>query len=180
MATDEQIRELVEKMHEERARLFASLSGISDERASQANPEKDGEDGWSVKEILAHLAMMDGLYRGWAHRAATEDRPDLRTPDPNRPPAEGHYLDGVNDRSVLSLIQEMERQRAITMEFIASLKPEEFDRTAITALFGELSAIQLLRSYYRHDRQHAAQIEGRESEYKPRFTSGVEPDQRRK
>jgi hypothetical protein len=42
-----------------------------------------------------------------------------------------------------------------------------------------MSVLQWLRSYYRHDRMHLAQIQGRKSDYQPRFVGG-EPDQRRR
>jgi hypothetical protein len=38
--------------------------------------------------------------------------------------------------------------------------------------------LQVLRSAYRHERQHRAQIRGEQSDYQPRWLSGVEPDQR--
>jgi hypothetical protein len=46
-------------------------------------------------------------------------------------------------------------------------------------MFGSLTVMQWLRSYYRHDRMHRDQMAGREPEYKPRFAGGQEPDQRR-
>ena len=44
-------------------------------------------------------------------------------------------------------------------------------------MFGSLTVLQWLRSFYRHDRQHGAQIEGRVSDYQPNF-KGKEPNQR--
>ena len=55
--------------------------------------------------------------------------------------------------------------------------PEQFERTATQRMFGTLTVLQWLRSFYRHDRMHADQIGGREPEYRPRFT-GAEPNQR--
>ena len=62
---------------------------------------------------------------------------------------------------------------------IETLTPEQYDRTATQPMFGTLTVLQWLRSYYRHDRMHQAQIAGREQSYKPRFAGGSEPDQRR-
>ena len=61
---------------------------------------------------------------------------------------------------------------------IADLTPENFDITTSNEPFGELTLLQWLRSYYWHDRQHMAQINGDPSAYAPRFLSGQEPDQR--
>ena len=65
------------------------------------------------------------------------------------------------------------------MAFIASLPLEHFQRRASTRVFGDLTVMQWLRSFYRHDRQHTAQIEGRQSDYVPNFSDGREPNQRR-
>lgn len=40
--------------------------------------------------------------------------------------------------------------------------------------------LQFLRSFYRHDRMHRAQILGLETDYRPRWGPGGEPDQRRR
>tara|TARA_B100000315_G_scaffold224346_1_gene229806 strand:- start:7 stop:543 length:537 start_codon:yes stop_codon:yes gene_type:complete len=177
MATPEQIRELTEKMTEERDGLLALLGGIDEERAEERPPEGDGEDGWSVKEQLSHLASMETSYRAWVQRALVEDNPDLRgtTADPT-----AYSLEQAHDATVSQHSDELKRLRAETLEIIAGIAPDDFERTATQQMFGELTVMQWLRSYYRHDRMHHAQIEGRSSDYQPRFLSGEEPDQRRR
>ena len=59
------------------------------------------------------------------------------------------------------------------------MAPEQFEHAASQPMFGRLTVMQWLRSYYRHDRMHRDQIGGREPEYKPKFAGGKEPDQRR-
>jgi hypothetical protein len=191
MATVEQIRELVEKLHEERARLIATLKDMTEERAERRMADKDGEAGWSVKEQLVHMAWQDTSYRGWVERARTEDRPEITYPPvtvlgvevgTGRQLGDGtaavHYLELAHRHTLRELIGEMERQRARTMLLIADLAPEEFDRTVRSTVFGELTSLQVLRSAYRHERQHRAQILGEQSDYQPRFLAGAEPDQR--
>jgi hypothetical protein len=194
MASDEQIRELVEKLHAERARLLATLSGMSEAQAEHRPPDKDGEEGWSVKEILVHLAWQDATYRRWVERAVAESGATIdyqpvtvlgvaagagHAPETaGAGAAVAHYLELAHRHTLRELIAELERQRARTMLLIADLAPADFDRTARTAIFGELTVLQYLRSNYRHERQHRAQILGEPSEYRPRYLSGVEPDQR--
>ena len=75
----------------------------------------------------------------------------------------------------------MERERGITLELIAGLTLDQFELLSGShPSFNELTVMQWLRSYYRHDRQHIAQIKGVPSDYVPRYTSGKEPDQRLK
>jgi len=69
MATPSDTRELIEKLQAERAELPAVVKGIDEARAELRPPEGDGEDGWSVKEQLSHLAQMEGTYRAWVERA---------------------------------------------------------------------------------------------------------------
>lgn len=167
-----QIQELVEKMTAERARLLAALESLSEEEA--ATPPKPGE--WNAKQQMAHLCEMETAYRAWVRCALEEDGAvvDGVRPDPPAIP-----LEQANDHSVGELLAEMRRQREETMALIRSMQPADFDRKATNAIFGTLTVMQWLRSYYRHDRMHLDQISGREPQYKPRFKGGVEPDQRR-
>ena len=73
----------------------------------------------------------------------------------------------------------MRRQREKTLAVIAGIKPADYERRASQSMFGSLTVMQWLRSYYRHDRMHNDQVRGEEPTYKPRFTTGAEPDQRR-
>jgi hypothetical protein len=73
----------------------------------------------------------------------------------------------------------MRSQREKTLAMIDAMTAEDFDRRASQRMFGELSVLQWLRSYYRHDRMHYDQVQGIASDYKPRYAGGKEPDQRR-
>lgn len=176
MATQAQVDELIAKMTEERAALLAAVATVSQDDAETRPPDGEGEAGWSVKEQLSHLAEMETSYRAWVQRALTEDRPDVTegtTSDPVAVPhAEAHTaaLDGH--------VAELRKQRARTLEVIAAIPLEGYERTASTRIFGELTVLQWLRSYYRHDRMHAAQIQGRQSDYVPRWADGQGEPQR--
>lgn len=177
MATAEQIQELVEKMREERAALIAVASTLDEPSAELRPPDGEGEEAWSAKEQLSHLAGMEVSYRAWVERALVEERPDVTTgtrADPIRYP-----MERAHEASVAEHLAELAEQRARTLALIERLAPEQYERTASNANFGELTVMQWLRSYYRHDRMHAAQIQGRQSDYRPRFLRG-EPDQRRR
>ena len=172
MADETQIRQLREKMALERENLLSALLGLSDEQAS--TPTK--ADEWSAKQQMSHLCEMEAAYRAWVEKALEED---------------GASLDGVGGKPVAipleraqihpvsELVAEMRRQRQKTLAVMERMRPEDYDRTATSAVFGSLTVMQWLRSYYRHDRMHYDQVRGEEPEYKPRFRGGKEPDQRR-
>lgn len=172
MAEQAQIDELKQKMAEERDRLLAVLERLDDEAASKPTT---GEGEWSAKQQMAHLCEMETAYRAWVGKALQEDGANL---DSVRGEAPGIPLESAQTASVGQHVGEMRSQREKTMALIDAMSPADFDRKASQRMFGELTVMQWLRSYYRHDRMHYDQVRGVEPEYKPRFV-GKEPDQRR-
>ena len=176
MVTTEAIRVLLDKMATERDALLAQAELLSGDAASYAPPDGEGEGQWSPKQQLAHLAEMETAYRAWVQKALDEDDPDVTGVTGERPAIR---LPRAHEHSVPELTAQLRAQRATTLELIASLTPEQFERTASQPMFGSLTVMQWLRSYYRHDRMHRDQMAGRDPSYKPKFVGGKEPDQRR-
>jgi hypothetical protein len=172
MAEQAQIDELIQKMTAERDELLAALESLSEDEASSS--PKDGE--WTTKQQMSHLCEMESAYRAWVERALEEDGANV---DGVRGEKVAIPLADAGASTVEEHTAEMRRQRDKTMALIASLRPGDFERRAANALFGSLTVMQWLRSYYRHDRMHVDQVSGREPEYKPKFAGGAEPDQRR-
>ena len=171
MADEAQIAELTQKMTAERDKLLSALESLGEEDASRS--PKEGE--WTSKQQMSHLCEMETAYRAWVERALEEDGANV---DSVRGERAAISLEEAGDYTVSEHTSEMRRQREKTMALIASLRPEDFERRATNALFGSLTVMQWLRSYYRHDRMHVDQIGGQEPSYKPQFAGGVEPDQR--
>lgn len=172
MADEAQIAELTQKMTAERDKLLSALESLSEGESSRS--PKEGE--WTVKQQMSHLCEMETAYRAWVERALEEDGAIV---DGVRGERAGIPLEEAGEHTVSEHTAEMRRQREKTISLIASLRPEDFERRATNALFGSLTVMQWLRSYYRHDRMHVDQVSGHEPSYKPQFASGVEPDQRR-
>ncbi|HEX5479017.1 MAG TPA: DinB family protein [Dehalococcoidia bacterium] len=176
MATNEQVHELIEKMGSEREALLSQAEALSEEQASLTPPDGQGEAGWSAKQQLAHLAEMETGYRAWVERALAEEAPDVTRVRGDRVVIP---LTEAQAHAVPELTAQLRAQRVTTLALIESMAPAQFERTASHAMFGSLTAMQWLRSYYRHDRMHRDQMAGRAPEYRPRFVGGQEPDQRR-
>ena len=176
MATQDEIRDLLDKMASQREALLAQAEGLSEQAAEAAPADGEGEAQWSPKQQLAHLAEMETAYRARVQKALDEDDPDVsrvRGEPPAIPLTEAH------GHSVGELTAQLRQQRTVTMRLIDGMTPEQYDRTASQAMFGKLTVLQWLRSYYRHDRMHQDQMAGRDPSYKPKFVGGTEPDQRR-
>lgn len=176
MATREQIDELVSKMTEERDRLLAQAVLIADADAGRRPEGQTGEAEWSPKEQLAHLWEMERSYIAWVNAALNENGADVSSV---RGAPVAIPIERAREHHVPELVTALKDERTKTLTFIQSLSPEDFDRTAKQRMFGELTVLQWLRSFYRHDRMHRDQMAGRDPEYKPRFVDGREPDQRR-
>lgn len=176
MASAAAIRELLDKMAGQRAALLAQAEALSESEAQLSPADGEGEAQWSPKQQLAHLAEMETAYRAWVEAALADDDPDVSAVRGARPAiplteAHGHSLE--------ELAAQLREQRQVTLALIEGMAPEQFERTASQPMFGRLTVMQWLRSYYRHDRMHADQMAGRDPGYKPRFVGGKEPDQRR-
>jgi hypothetical protein len=172
MVEESQINDLKEKMALERGKLLAILESLSGEEAD--TPAKPDE--WNAKQQMSHLCEMEAAYRAWVEKALEEDdaRLDGITGEPVTIP-----LERANGHSVSGHVAEMRQQREKTLAVMERMRPEDYDRKATSQIFGTLTLLQWLRSYYRHDRMHYDQLCGEEPSYKPRFRDGQEPDQRR-
>lgn len=175
MATAEQVTELKRKMATERAALIAAASGLSPQDALRVPVDAEGEEQWTALEQLAHLLEMERAYDSWVRAALRDDNPDTSRV-PVAPVA--IPIEHANSHTVAELLRTLELERAYTLGLIDGIPLDSFERTATSPMFGTLTVLQWLRSFYRHDRQHAAQIQGRQSDYKPSFV-GKEPNQRR-
>jgi hypothetical protein len=175
MATQEHVDQLKTKMREQRAELIAAARSLSPVDALRVPVDAEGEEQWTALEQLAHLWEMERSYDSWVLAALRSENPDLRGVhgDPVEIP-----IESANDASVAELLARLEVERAYTNGLIDALPLEAFDRTATSPIFGTLTVLQWLRSFYRHDRQHGAQILGRKSDYQPQFMDGREPNQR--
>ncbi|MFN0147758.1 MAG: DinB family protein [Dehalococcoidia bacterium] len=175
MATVEQVHELKTKTAEERANLIATARSLSAEDCLRVPTDAEGEEQWTALEQLAHLHEMERSYDAWVRAALAEDGADLANIPWQPVPIP---IEAANGHTVEELLRNLELERAYTTGLIDGLSLEAFDRTAVSPIFGKLTVLQWLRSFYRHDRQHAAQMAGRKSDYQPKF-KGKEPNQRK-
>jgi len=168
--TAEHLADLLDKFRAEREALIASARSLDEQAAEFRRPEKTGEEGWSAKEQLAHVAVSEALYRTVVQRALAEDNPDVSIEwEPNRHDAAVRFpVARAHEATVADLLAEAAAQRDVTLKLLEDLSPADLERVATTRFFGTLNLPQWIRSLYRHDRMHAAQVVGREPDYQPR------------
>jgi hypothetical protein len=174
MATREQVEDLKAKMADERAGLIAAARSLSPADAVRVPVDAEGEEQWTALEQLAHLNEMERTYDAWVRAALDTDGADLAGIPWQQVAVP---IEEANNHTVEEMLRNLELERAYTLGMIDGISLDGFDRTAVSPMFGRLTVLQWLRSFYRHDRQHGAQVQGRKSDYQPNF-KGKEPNQR--
>ena len=130
------------------AAIEAELGTMSEELASWHPAE--GE--WCVKEVLAHLLLSERTgFSGRIAEILATDEPRLRATG-NAEPACG--------RSLEEMLAEFRRQRAKSVEQVASLRESDLARGGVHERVGRLTVNDLLHEWVHHDRAHLKQILG--------------------
>jgi uncharacterized protein (TIGR03083 family) len=113
-------------------------------------------EGWCVKDIIAHLA---------ASEAGLKRLADLASKGESRPRS-GFDLHAYNreqvelrrGRSVEELLSEMAESRVATLGFLEAVPDEHLDRMGRLSSGLPLTAGQILRRIAEHERQHTEEI----------------------
>src|SRR3990170_5621166 len=122
MANETDVRDLVEKMTDERDKLLAQIEALSDDEAERAPADAEGPSGegqWSAKQQCAHLAEMETAYRAWVERALAEDNPDVAGV---RGEGIAIPLEEANGHALADLVAQLRQQRALTLHLIETLR----------------------------------------------------------
>jgi len=151
---------LIAKLNEERAKLLATVAGLSETEVTRPLPTSEG--GWSVKDILAHVAISEAANLAFAKRLVAEDNPVQIPPDKGPFDLDRWNNSQVRRRQQLTWAQvqaDLAAAHQETLAFVAGLEEAQFDRRGVQAVFGEMTLGQLLKILYRHDRMHREEIE---------------------
>jgi hypothetical protein len=116
---------------------------------------KPGEEGWSPKDVLAHLISIQGPALVDRVRAMLDsDLPSL----PNVDEHKTLERSGLRDRPIHELLHEFAEQRARAMLFLERLGPEEMRRRGRHELAGEVTVADAIHHMCYHDLLHIAQV----------------------
>jgi len=116
---------------------------------------RPGEEGWSPKDVLAHLISIQGPALVDRVRAMLDsDLPSL----PNVDEHETLERSGLRDRPIHELLREFAEQRARAMLFLERLGSEEMRRRGRHELAGEVTVADAIHHMCYHDLLHIAQV----------------------
>jgi uncharacterized damage-inducible protein DinB len=152
LASEAERRAWLREIKETPARLRAVVAGLS--AAQLDTPYRPG--GWTVRQVVHHLA--DSHLNSYVHfrLALTEDEPPIKTyqeklwaelPDARTAPAE----------ISLTLLETLHARWVLLLE---SLAPEDFARTLKHPEMGRVTLEKYLALYAWHGKHHVAHIAG--------------------
>lgn len=155
------------KLNVERIKLLESFANLPTETMHKPL----GPEGWSIKDILAHVAVAEGVNVKFARIMVERDSPvqlqELAADFPDYP---GEFeLDTFNawmarawqTKSLDEVILALHTTRAQTMAWLDTLTPEQLDRSGTHAVWGTQTVRGLFRILVIHDRAHRGDIEKR-------------------
>lgn len=132
------------------AALRVLLGGLGDEVVETA-----ADEGWSPKDVVAHLLVSGRLGAVERIRAVVErERPAL----PGYDEHEELERSGFRARPAGQLLDDFERQRGEHVEWLRGLPAEAFARSGEHSEVGAVTAGELLHHIAYHDQLHLGQL----------------------
>jgi uncharacterized damage-inducible protein DinB len=157
-----------EKLNAERAKLLESFKGLSHEVMLRAF---DG--GWAIKEVLAHIAMAEGVNVKFAKLMLAKESPaqlaELADEYPDYPMP--FTLDKFNawmterwrKKSLVEIIDALHTTRAETLAWLETLTPAQLERRGKHAVWEDQTVRSMFRILVIHDKFHRGDIEKHKS-----------------
>ena len=127
------------------------IAGLS---AEQARSLRDGDDGWSIVEIVCHLRDFDEIFYRRALMMLNEDEPRLPAYDHEAMAIELNYQQDDLDAAYQAL--RASRQRFI--DFFAALGPAQWQRGGTHPERDSFSMTDAAMQVGMHDLDHLEQI----------------------
>jgi uncharacterized damage-inducible protein DinB len=129
--------------------LVAAVSGLSEDALDSA----PADGGWTVRQVVHHLADSEATAYVRLRRLLAEDAPLISGYDEEAFARRLHY-DRPLERSLAVVIA----VRAASLELLESLAPAEWDRAGTHSESGAYSVDRWLVIYAAHPYDHAEQI----------------------
>lgn len=139
---------------EMRGNLGALFGLLAEVKAHQWQQHPDPEE-WSIIQIVCHLLESEiKVQQPRLRRILAEDNPFLVNPQP--PP--GPHAARPCDKSGLHAAQRFMQARLETLDWLAQLNSEDWQRPARHSIFGVTSLLEMAHFTAQHDRLHLNQL----------------------
>jgi uncharacterized damage-inducible protein DinB len=168
MPTPDDIAGIKEKLNAERAKLLQSFADVP--RETMLRPF-DG--GWSIKDVLAHIAMAESVNVAFAKMMVTKDAPlQLKEFAAKYQDFPGEFeLDKFNAwmterwraKSLDEVLAALDETRRDTLAWLDTLTPAQLERGGEHAVWGNQSVKGMFRILVIHDKFHRGDVQKRKT-----------------
>ena len=167
MPAPDSIPEIKNKLIAEREKLIAAFANLPREVVLKPF----GDDGWSIKDLVAHVAGSEAVNVKLAMLMVAKNEPvqlaELASDFPDFPPPfdldkfNAYTMNKWRAKSLEEIIVALEQTRAETLAWLDTLTPEQLERTGEHAVWGKQSVRAMMRILVIHDKAHRGDIEKR-------------------
>lgn len=120
----------------------------------QAQTLRDGEDGWTVLEVVCHLRDFNGFFFKRAQMIVEQDNPALPAYDHEAIAIEQRY----NEQNLREAFVALADEREAFRDFFKNLTEEQWTRVGIHPEKGVFSLIDAAAQVGTHELDHIEQI----------------------
>jgi uncharacterized damage-inducible protein DinB len=115
---------------------------------------RDGDDGWTVAEVIGHLLDCERLFLERAKLTMTYDCPDLPFPDQDEDVIKGRY----NERDSQTVLADWRQVRDEYLAYLATIPDDAWNREGKHPRYAPLSLNDQLFLICWHDMLHIEQM----------------------
>ena len=156
------------KLIAERAKFLESFKGLPHEAMT-----RPFEGGWCIKDVLAHVAMAEGVNTKFAKLMLAKESPaqleELADEYPDYPMP--FTLDKFNawmterwrNKSLIGIIDALHATRAETLAWLETLTPAQLERKGKHAVWEDQTVRSMFKILVIHDKFHRGDIEKRKT-----------------
>jgi hypothetical protein len=130
------------------------LAAAIDGQPAAVLARRPAEKAWSAKEIVCHLRDVEEFYLDRIKILLINDEPPLILLEPDRWAEDRQYL----RHDVGEALRAFRLRREDTLEFLVSLRADEWSRGGMHPLLGRITVGKIVRSMPRHDQAHLDQL----------------------
>ena len=118
--------------------------------------KRDGGDGWTISEVLGHLADIEAIFHDRAKLTVESDNPQLPFPNPNQLVIEH----GFATQKAMDVFKQWQTNRVPFLEYLKALPEDEvtWERPAQHPTRGNFTLNDQLMLTTWHDTNHIHQI----------------------
>lgn len=130
------------------------LANVSQETATTLRDAHDGDQGWTVLEVLCHLRDFDNVFRERVVMISEQDSPALPRYDHLKLAQEGNY----NGQQLAQVLADFTASRQQTIRCFEQLDGAQWDRVGVHPERGRFTMLDAALQIGMHDTIHLEQI----------------------